>query len=198
MRWGAGVCEVENLTDRQAKRCAFDHRRDPVEPVARDVHDEICRGQAFRPQSLVRARTTAAEGLREAVFAGPGVCLASEWMFLPDLDNGRAKQVLPVWALPPMDLWAAYPTGRRTSARARALPPSSRISCAGPTSGSNPLRAKGFQPFAGPRTQKTPEPVAVARCERPPVRASGSWRPSRLAPKSRQPCRRPPRPCDTE
>jgi len=38
-------------------------------------------------------RTTAAEGLREAVFGGLGLCVASEWMFQPDLDNGRVKQV---------------------------------------------------------------------------------------------------------
>src|SRR5215469_12473210 len=56
-------------------------------------------GRPFDRRASSEARTTAAEGLREAVFAGPGVCLASEWMFLPDLDNGRAKQVLPVWAL---------------------------------------------------------------------------------------------------
>src|ERR1700730_16550272 len=45
------------------------------------------------------------------------------------------------------------------------------------------------------RTQKTAEPVAVLRHERPPARACGSWPPSRLARKNRQPCRRPPRPC---
>lgn len=45
-------------------------------------------------------RTTAAEGLREAVFAGLGLCVASEWMFQPDLDNGRVKQVFPAWTLP--------------------------------------------------------------------------------------------------
>ena len=66
-------------------------------------------------------RTTAAEGLREAVFAGLGLCVASEWMFQPDLDSGRVKQVLPDWTLPPMDLWAAFPTGHRASAEARAL-----------------------------------------------------------------------------
>src|SRR5262249_37539472 len=53
-------------------------------------------------------RTTAAEGLREAVFAGLGLCVASEWIFQPDLDNGRVKQILPAWALPPMDLWVAF------------------------------------------------------------------------------------------
>jgi len=66
-------------------------------------------------------RTTAAEGLREAVFAGLGLCVASEWMFQPDLGNGRVTQVLPDWTLPSMDLWAAFPTGRRASAKARAF-----------------------------------------------------------------------------
>jgi DNA-binding transcriptional LysR family regulator len=66
-------------------------------------------------------RSTAAEGLREAVFAGLGLCVASEWMFQPDLDNGRVKQVLPAWTLPSVDLSAAFPTGRRASAKARAF-----------------------------------------------------------------------------
>ncbi len=66
-------------------------------------------------------RTTAAEGLREAVFAGLGLCVASEWMFQPDLDSGRVKPVLPAWILPPLDLWAAFPTGHRASAKARAF-----------------------------------------------------------------------------
>jgi DNA-binding transcriptional LysR family regulator len=66
-------------------------------------------------------RTTAAEGLREAVFAGLGLCVASEWMFQPDLDSGRVKQALPAWTLPSLDLWAAFPTGRRVSAKARAF-----------------------------------------------------------------------------
>ena len=68
-------------------------------------------------------RTTATEGLREVVFAGLGLCVASEWMFQPDLDNGRVKQILPAWTLPSVDLWAAFPTGRRASAKARAFAP---------------------------------------------------------------------------
>jgi DNA-binding transcriptional LysR family regulator len=66
-------------------------------------------------------RITAAEGVREAVFAGLGLCVASEWMFQPDLDNGRVKQVMPAWTLPSLALWAAFPTGRRASAKARAF-----------------------------------------------------------------------------
>jgi DNA-binding transcriptional LysR family regulator len=66
-------------------------------------------------------RTTAVEGLREAVFAGLGLCVAAEWMFQPDLDNGRVKQILPAWTLPSVDLWAAFPASRRASAKARAF-----------------------------------------------------------------------------
>src|SRR5262245_60538115 len=52
---GARVGEFENLADRQVERSAFDHRRDPVEPVARDLDDEIRRADAFRPEiGLVR------------------------------------------------------------------------------------------------------------------------------------------------
>ena len=66
-------------------------------------------------------RVTAAEGVREAVFAGLGLCVAAEWMFQPALDQGLVRQVLPEWTLPSIDLWAAFPTGRRASAKARAF-----------------------------------------------------------------------------
>ncbi|HXZ09590.1 MAG TPA: LysR family transcriptional regulator [Paraburkholderia sp.] len=66
-------------------------------------------------------RITAAEGVREAVFAGMGLCVASEWMFQPDLDQGRVRQVMKDWVLPSIDLWAVFPTGRQASAKARAF-----------------------------------------------------------------------------
>ncbi|MGO4726959.1 MULTISPECIES: LysR family transcriptional regulator [unclassified Inquilinus] len=66
-------------------------------------------------------RVTAAEGVREAVFAGLGLCVAAEWMFQPALAQGLVRQVLPDWTLPSIDLWAAFPTGRRASAKARAF-----------------------------------------------------------------------------
>jgi DNA-binding transcriptional LysR family regulator len=65
--------------------------------------------------------TTAAEGVREAVFAGMGLAVATEWMFQPDLDQGRVEAVLTDWALPSLDLWAVYPAGRQASAKARAF-----------------------------------------------------------------------------
>jgi DNA-binding transcriptional LysR family regulator len=68
-----------------------------------------------------RIRTTAAEGLREAVFAGLGLAVATEWLFGPELRSGAVREVLGDWSLPPIDLWAMFPTGRRPSAKARAF-----------------------------------------------------------------------------
>lgn len=68
-----------------------------------------------------RVRVTAAEGVREAVFAGLGLAVASEWMFAPELASGAVKTILDDWSLPPVDLWAVFPTGRQASAKARAF-----------------------------------------------------------------------------
>ena len=59
---------------------------------------------------------------REAVLAGLGLSIGgSEWMFTPELKSGAVKVVLADWSLPPGELWAAFPTGRRASAKARAF-----------------------------------------------------------------------------
>jgi DNA-binding transcriptional LysR family regulator len=68
-----------------------------------------------------RLRVSAAEGIRAAVLADMGVAVVSDWMFAPELANGAVKRVLPEWALPPIDLWAVFPTGRLASAKARAF-----------------------------------------------------------------------------
>ncbi len=68
-----------------------------------------------------RLRLSAAEGVREAVISGLGLAVASEWMFAPELERGDVKAVLQDWALPPMELWAVFPTGRRATAKARAF-----------------------------------------------------------------------------
>jgi DNA-binding transcriptional LysR family regulator len=66
-------------------------------------------------------RMSAAEGVREAVFAGLGLCVAPEWMFQPELSSGEVKQLLADWTLPDLDLSVTYPKGRRISAKARAF-----------------------------------------------------------------------------
>jgi DNA-binding transcriptional LysR family regulator len=43
------------------------------------------------------------------------------WMFSPELASGAVQPVLADWFLPPLDLWAVYPTGRMPSAKARAF-----------------------------------------------------------------------------
>jgi DNA-binding transcriptional LysR family regulator len=37
------------------------------------------------------------------------------------LNSGAVVAVLQEWMLPPMQLWAVFPTGRRVSAKARAF-----------------------------------------------------------------------------
>jgi DNA-binding transcriptional LysR family regulator len=66
-------------------------------------------------------RVSAAEGVRAGVLAGMGVAIASAWMFSPELASGAVKAVLTDWSLPPIDLWAVYPTGRMPSVKARTF-----------------------------------------------------------------------------
>lgn len=68
-----------------------------------------------------RLRVTAAEGLRAAVLADIGLAVASEWMFTRELASGAVVRVLEDWALPPIDLWAVFPSGRLASAKARSF-----------------------------------------------------------------------------
>ena len=68
-----------------------------------------------------RVHVTAAEGVREGVFAGLGFAIASEWMFTPELRSGLVVSVLDDWSLPDAELYAIYPTGRQPSAKARAF-----------------------------------------------------------------------------
>lgn len=68
-----------------------------------------------------RIRVTAGEGVRAAVLADLGLTVSSEWLFAPELQAGTVKLVLEDWLLPPLDLWAVFPTGRRASAKARAF-----------------------------------------------------------------------------
>jgi DNA-binding transcriptional LysR family regulator len=66
-----------------------------------------------------RLSVTAAEGLREAVFAHLGLAITSEWNFAPELAAGIVRPVLLDWDLPTLELRAVFPTGRMASAKAR-------------------------------------------------------------------------------
>jgi DNA-binding transcriptional LysR family regulator len=68
-----------------------------------------------------RVRVNAAEGVREGVLASLGLAIGSEWLFAPELKSGAVISVLDDWALPAVDLWALFPTGRQASAKARAF-----------------------------------------------------------------------------
>lgn len=68
-----------------------------------------------------RVRLSAAEGIRAAVLADMGLTVNSDWMFAPEIESGVVRRVLEDWELPPIDLWAVFPTGRLASAKARAF-----------------------------------------------------------------------------
>jgi DNA-binding transcriptional LysR family regulator len=68
-----------------------------------------------------RVRVSAGEGVREAVLAGLGLTVSSEWMFTPELASGAVETALTEWQLPDMDLWAVFPAGRLASSKARAF-----------------------------------------------------------------------------
>lgn len=68
-----------------------------------------------------RLACSAAEGVREAVLAGIGLAIVSDWMMAPELASGAVVPLLEDWALPGIDLWALYPAGRLPTARARAF-----------------------------------------------------------------------------
>ncbi len=68
-----------------------------------------------------RLKVSAAEGVRAAVFSDMGLAIASEWMFMPELETGAAVAVLSDWDLPALDLWAVFPAGRIATAKARAF-----------------------------------------------------------------------------
>jgi DNA-binding transcriptional LysR family regulator len=85
-----------------------------------------------------RLKVTAAEGLREAVFAHLGIAITSEWNFAPELATGIVTSVLNDWELPSLDLWAVYPTGRMASAKAREF--ASFVETCIPTAQNEPLK----------------------------------------------------------
>ena len=68
-----------------------------------------------------RMRSNAAEAVREAVFAGMGLAIASHWMFDRELADGTVRRVLADWGLPPVGLWVVFPSGRNASMKARAF-----------------------------------------------------------------------------
>lgn len=68
-----------------------------------------------------RVRASAAEAVREAVLADLGIAMVSAWMCPCELERGELVVLLPEWKLPNLDLWALFPTGRMSSAKARSF-----------------------------------------------------------------------------
>lgn len=104
---------------------------EPLRPAALAEHQVVVASQQTNVWSFKRAaaevsvqvrgsvRFSAAEGIRAAVLADMGLTIASDWMFADELASGAVRRVLTEWALPSIDLWAIYPSGRMASAKAR-------------------------------------------------------------------------------
>jgi DNA-binding transcriptional LysR family regulator len=111
-----------------------------------------------------RVRVSGAEGVREAVFAGLGLTISSEWMFTPELASGVVETALTDWGLPEMDLWAVFPAGRLAS------------SASGSASRGRNSKASAFPPKSGGSAPTNPSISSAARLQaRPsPSRANSS------------------------
>ena len=104
---------------------------EPRNPAELAAHQAVIYSQTTRIWSFSRGgtessvavhgrlRVSAAEGQRAAVLADMGLAIASDWMFAPEIESGAVRRVLTDWSLPPIDLWAVFPTGRMASAKAR-------------------------------------------------------------------------------
>jgi DNA-binding transcriptional LysR family regulator len=109
----------------------LDRAGEPRNPADLAAHQAIVYSQTGHAWSFTRdgtemsisvhgrVRVSAAEGLRAAVLADIGLAIASDWMFAPEIESGVVRRVLSDWSLPPIDLWAVFPTGRMASAKAR-------------------------------------------------------------------------------
>jgi DNA-binding transcriptional LysR family regulator len=72
-------------------------------------------------KTLGRLRVSTNDSVRAAILSGMGYTIAPEWVFGPELESGAVRAVLADWTLPTTDIWAVFPTGRMTSAKARAF-----------------------------------------------------------------------------
>jgi DNA-binding transcriptional LysR family regulator len=68
-----------------------------------------------------KLRINALEGVREALFAGIGFAITSEWSVSDARRAGIVETRLGCYSLPAVDLWSIFPAGRQPSARARAF-----------------------------------------------------------------------------
>lgn len=119
------VASERYLADRGTPKRPSDLLSHDVVVYAQQVGGDEWRFRKGTSETSARIQSrltfTAAEGVREAVLAGLGLAIVSEWMMAPELARGEVVAVLQDWRLPDMDLWAVFPAGRMPSARARAF-----------------------------------------------------------------------------
>jgi DNA-binding transcriptional LysR family regulator len=99
----------------------FDHEHVILQRNGGLVDSHVFRKGAMEAPVKVhgRMKVSAVEALREAVLAGIGPVVVSDWLFSPELATGAIEAVLDDWELPKQDLSAVYPPGGATNLKAR-------------------------------------------------------------------------------
>ena len=68
-----------------------------------------------------RINASSAAGVAACAAAGLGVAVGSFWMCAEGLASGALVELLPDYALDPVDAFVVFPSGRKTSQRSRAF-----------------------------------------------------------------------------
>jgi len=78
-------------------------------------------GDVIRMELRGRLRVDSREGMRDALLAGGGVAVVSEWDVAGELTSGDLVRLLSPWHLPPDEIWAVPSGGRLASPAVRHL-----------------------------------------------------------------------------
>jgi len=119
------IASPSYLARRSPPKSLGDLARHDVVSGPADAGDEtwVARRNGRIERQLVspRVRSRSATGVVACAVAGLGVATASIWMCAEALASGDAVEVLPDYALDPVQAYVVFPAGRRPSQRARAF-----------------------------------------------------------------------------
>lgn len=79
------------------------------------------RGEAFSVPVVPSWTVDDGEVIHQLVLAGQGVGVLPRFLIRAEVERGRLVPLLTEWTLMPLEIWALLPSGRRSTARARAL-----------------------------------------------------------------------------
>ncbi|MBJ6760173.1 LysR family transcriptional regulator [Myxococcaceae bacterium JPH2] len=78
-------------------------------------------GEVQRITFQPRLSTDSLYAIRSAAMKGLGACLGSAWVFQPEVERGRLRQLAPQWRAAPLPISIVYPSARFHPARLRTF-----------------------------------------------------------------------------